>query len=87
LAEHANQSLLAGSCIRERFPGNRAEAERFVKLAIGEKASIGSHDQSAKMEHKPAVEIEPENPVVRFARWVRHHMCLDVSSQAVLLKA
>jgi hypothetical protein len=75
LPQHSDKSIpavLAGARIRERFPSHRAEAERVVKFAIGEKPSVGIHDRTAKLEHQSTVEIEPERPVVRFTRRVRH---------------
>ena len=75
LPQHSDKSMpaiLAGSPVRQRFPCHRAEAKRVVEFAIGEQASVGGHDRTAKLEHQSAVEIEPESLVVRFTRRVRH---------------
>jgi hypothetical protein len=37
---------------------------------VGEQAGMGGDYQSAKLEHQPAVEIEPEYPAIRFTRRV-----------------
>ena len=55
------------------------KGQSIVKLAIGKKTSIGGEDRTAKLEHQPAVEIEPKRLAIRFTRWVRHDIGFRVS--------
>jgi hypothetical protein len=74
-AEHRLPQLPTRACrpflpVRASASLSPAVSERpraFVKLAIGKQPSIGGDDQTAKLEHQPAVEIEPECP-----RWSIH---------------
>ncbi len=80
LPQHPDQpmpAVLTGSRIRERFPGHPAEAERIVEFAICEQPGVGGHHRTAKLEHQPAVEIEPERPVIQFTHRVRHDRSLN----------
>jgi hypothetical protein len=45
-------AILARSRIRERFPGDRAEAERVVQFPISEQPTIGGHHRTAKLKHQ-----------------------------------
>src|SRR5690242_10697125 len=65
-------AVVAGACVGELLARHRAEAEGIVEFAIGQQARIGSDDGAAKLEHQSAVEIEPENAIGRFTRWVLH---------------
>jgi hypothetical protein len=55
LPQHPDQrmpAILARSRIRERFPGDRAEAERVVQFPISEQPTIGGHHRTAKLKHQ-----------------------------------
>jgi hypothetical protein len=63
LPQHTDKSVpavLAGAGVGEPFASRLRKAESIVKLAIGKKPSIGGDDRTAKLEHQPAVEIEPK---------------------------
>jgi hypothetical protein len=49
--------------ISERTARHPAEAEGVVEFAIGQQASIGRDNRTAKLERQTAVEIEPENAI------------------------
>jgi hypothetical protein len=66
-------AILAGSPVCERFPGHRAKAKRVIEFAIGVQPGVGGYGRTAKLEHRSAVEFEPEGrPTVRFTCRVRH---------------
>jgi hypothetical protein len=46
--------------------------ERVVEFPVRDQASVGGDHRSSKLEHQPAVEIEPENLANRFTRRIRH---------------
>ena len=82
LPQHADQSMprvLSGAGIGDPFASYRAEAERIVEFPVSEQTRIGSHDQTAKLQRQPAVEIEPEGFAFRFTRWVRHAVSFRIS--------
>jgi hypothetical protein len=62
----------ASACLGEQIACHGTETECPVKFAIGQQSRIGGNYRAAKLEHQSAVEIEPENPVVRITRRVRH---------------
>ena len=75
LPQQPDQSMpavLAGARVGERLARHRGQAERVVEFAIGEQSGIGGDHRAAKLQHQPAVEIEPESLVIRFTRRVRH---------------
>ena len=75
LSQHSDESMpaiLAGACVGEHIARHRGKAERVVEFPVREQAGVGGDHRSAKLEHQPAVEIEPENLVIRFTRRVRH---------------
>ena len=68
--------VLAGARVGQRLAGHRGQSERIVEFAVGEQTGIGGHHRSAKLEHQPAVEIEPEYLASQFTPFVRilwHH--------------
>ena len=54
-------------------------SEGVVEFAIGQQSGIRGHYRTTELNNQPAVEIEPENPVVRITPRVRHP-CLARSS-------
>jgi hypothetical protein len=75
LPQHSDESvpaILAGPCVREAVAGHRGQAERVIDFPVGQQSGIRGHDGAAKLEHQTAVEIEPENLIIRFTRRVRH---------------
>ena len=63
LSQHSDQgvsAVLARSRVGKPIASRLRKAESIVKLAIGKKPSIGGDDRTAKLEHQPAVEIEPK---------------------------
>jgi hypothetical protein len=69
LPQHTDQSVpvLAPPRVGEPIASRLRKAESIVKLAIGKQPSIGGDDRTAKLEHQPAVEIEPQSRAVRTA--------------------
>jgi len=55
--------VLAGACIGEQVARYGAETEDIVKFTIGQQSRIGGNNGAAKLQHQPAVEIEPENAI------------------------
>jgi hypothetical protein len=58
--------------VGQHLAGHRGQSERVFEFAVGEQTGIGGDYRSAKLEHQPAVEIEPEYLAIRFTRRVRH---------------
>ena len=82
LPQHAHErvpAVLAGAGIGEPLARHRAEAERIVEFAVGEQTGVGGDDRTAKLEHQPAVEIEPQRLAIRFTRRVRHDVSFRIS--------
>ena len=67
-------AILAGARIGEHVTTRVAQAHRVIQSAIGQQPGIGGDRGAAKLEHQPAVKIEPQPPI-RFTHWVRHR-CL-----------
>jgi hypothetical protein len=65
-------AVLARAFVGERVACDLAETERIVKFAIGQQSSIGSDRRPSELKRQSAVEIELENPVFWFTRWVCH---------------
>jgi hypothetical protein len=53
----------AGARVSERAACHHAEVEGVVEFTIGQQASIGRDDRTAKLERQSAVEIEPERAI------------------------
>src|SRR3984893_16809755 len=70
-------AVLARASIGEGIACNHRQAEHVIEFAIGQQSGIRGHHRAAKLEHQAAVEIEPENPIVRFTRWTG--ACADCS--------
>ena len=82
LPQHSDQSVpavLARPRVGKPLASRLRKAESIVKLAIGKQPSIGGDDRTAKLEHQPAVEIEPQRLAVGFTRRVRHEICARIS--------
>ena len=80
LSQHSDESMPAvptSACVGERIACNHGQAEHVIEFAIGQQSGIRGHHRAAKLEHHAAVEIEPENPIVRFTRRVRHGWSLN----------
>jgi hypothetical protein len=54
-------AIPAGARVGEHFARHRAETKCVIEFSISELSGVGSDDISAKLEHQPTVEIEPEN--------------------------
>ena len=52
------------------------KAEGGVEFPIGKQPGVRSHHRPAKLEQQAVVEIDPESPIVRFTRRVRHQGAL-----------
>jgi len=65
-------AIPAGAAIGERLARHRAETESVVEFAIGQQPGIGGDPAAIELKLHTAVEIEPERPINRFTRWVRH---------------
>ena len=88
--QHTDKSVpavLAGAGVGEPFASRLRKAESIIKLAIGEKPSIRGNDRTAKLEHQPAVEIEPKRLAIRFTRWVRHDIGFRVKLNMLIIIA
>jgi hypothetical protein len=75
LPQHPNESMAAipaGARVGDHLTRHRSQPERVVKFAIGKQSGIRGHNGTTKLEHHTAVEIESENSILRFTRWVRH---------------
>jgi hypothetical protein len=75
LPQHSEESVsavLAGPCVCEAVTSHRGQAEHIVEFPVGKQSGVGGDDRTAKLEHQTAVEIEPENSIIRFTRRVRH---------------
>jgi hypothetical protein len=82
LPQHTDKSVpavLAGAGVGKPLASRLRKAESIIKLAIGKKPSIRGNDRTAKLEHQPAVEIEPKRLAIRFTRRVRHNISLRIS--------
>ncbi len=64
-------AVLASAGIREPLASHLRKAERIVEFTIGKQPSIRGNHRTEKLEHQPAVEIEPENALARFTSRVR----------------
>jgi hypothetical protein len=81
VAKHSNQSrstVLPRARIGKALARNCTQAEGVVEFPVGNQAGIGSHHRSAKLELQSAVEIEPENAIIRVARRVRHDSLIQI---------
>jgi hypothetical protein len=65
-------SVFAGARIGERIGTRVGQAHGIVQLAVGQQAGIGGDRGAAKLQHQPAVKIEPQRLAARFTRRVRH---------------
>ena len=70
-------TISARAGVGQNIARQRRQAERVIEFAIGKQTSIGGHDRTAKLQHQAAVKIEPECPIVRFTRRVRHDGSLN----------
>ena len=61
-------TILAGAGVCELLTRRRSEAERVVEFMVDEQTGVRSDDRNAKLEHQPAVKIEPERLAVRFTQ-------------------
>ncbi len=52
-------SVLAGTAVLEKTPGNLGQAKGIVKLPISEKSSVGSDLGTAELKFHSTVEIDP----------------------------
>jgi hypothetical protein len=57
--------------VGQPLAGHCGQSERVVEFTVGKQTGIGDH-RSAKLEHQTSVEIDPQNPAIRFTRRVRH---------------
>ena len=48
------------------------QAECIVEFTVGEESSVGGDNRPAKLEHKPAVEVDPESAIVGLTGGVRN---------------
>ena len=51
---------------RARLGPNLARHVRQSEFAVGQQAGVGGHDRAAKSQPQAAVEIKPDNTVIRF---------------------
>ena len=82
LPQHPDQrmpAVFAGEGVGQPLARHRAEAERVVEFAVGERTGVGGDDRTAKLQGQPAVEIEPQRLTVRFTRRVRHVVSFQIS--------
>ncbi len=70
---------------RQPLASRLRKAKRIVKSTVGTQTGVRGHDQTAKLEHQPSVEIEPERLAIRFTRRVRHDMSFQISLTRWLL--
>lgn len=80
LPQHSNESMPAipaSARVGENVARHRGKTERVIEFPISEQSGVGGHHRSAKLEQQAAVEIDPESPIVRFTRRVRHDGSLD----------
>ena len=59
-------AILSGACLGQNLARHVRQSERVVEFAVGQQAGVGGHDRAAKLQPQPAVEIEPDNTVIRF---------------------
>ena len=65
-------AILTGAGVGQNLARHVRQSERVVEFAVGQQAGVGGHDRSAKLQPQAAIEVKPENAVIRFTRWVRH---------------
>ena len=76
LAQHADQimtSVPPRAAVNEVLLRDGHQAERVIKLAIGQQSGIGGDTRTVELQLETAVEIETESIGIRFTRWMRHH--------------
>jgi len=75
LPQHSHQSapaILACACVGENIARHREKTQRVVEFATSKQPGVRSHHRSTELKQQAAVEIDPERPIVRFTRQVRH---------------
>ncbi len=72
-------AILAGARICETLARYIRKTESIVKFTVGEQAGVGRDDWSAKLEHHPAGEIQPERLAARLTRRLRRDSRLHTS--------
>jgi hypothetical protein len=71
-------AIPAGAFVSENLARHVRQPKRVVEFAMDKQPRIGAHDRTTKLQYHATVEIDPESPIVRFTRWVRHDGSLDV---------
>ena len=80
LAKQAGQQMagvLAAPSIRQRLPGEIGQPEGIVEFAVGKQSGVRGDPTAVELQPQPAVEIDPDGPVIRFTRWVSHACTAD----------
>jgi hypothetical protein len=72
-------AIPAGAHVSEHIARHRRQTERIVEFPVREQSCVGGDHRSAKLEHQPAVEIKPENAIIRFTRRVRHDSLIQIT--------
>ena len=62
--DESMSAIFTGAPIGEHLTCRRGQAKCVVEFPLGEQSSVGSHDRTAKLEHQPAVEIDPQNVAI-----------------------
>ena len=64
--------VLATAALRQHCTCEISEAERVIQFSMDQDAGIGSGAAAVEYQLQAAVEIDPQNAINRFARWVFH---------------
>ena len=64
--------VLAAATFRKRCTCQISQPEGIVEFAVREQPSVRGDPTAMKLQLQAAVEIDPQNAINRFARWVFH---------------
>ena len=65
--------MAAKGPVDEAFSGDLGQAQHVFTFSIGKQRRIRSDLGTVKFQLQTAVEIQPQNPLFRFTRQVRHY--------------
>jgi hypothetical protein len=64
--------VLASTAFRQDTAGQISKAERVNQFSVDQDAGIGGDPAAVEFQLQAAVEIDPQNAIIRFTRWVFH---------------
>jgi len=65
-------AILTGAGVGQNLARHVRQSECVVEFLICQQPRVGGHDRSTKLQPQAAVEINPQDAVLRFTRRVRH---------------